>query len=71
MSEYKKWKRGEKEQGMRKVMESMPDGVPITDIFDVKGSVGSWFDGLPDDLRSYIEQHIEETSRQVLVEKEN
>ena len=71
MSKYKKWKRGEKEQGMKKVMESMPDGVPITDIFDVKGSVGSWFDGLPDDLKSYIEQHIEETSRQVLVEKEN
>jgi len=71
ISKYKKWKRGEKEQGMKKVMESMPEGVPITDIFDVKGSVGSWFDGLPDDLKSYIEQHIEETSRQVLVEKEN
>lgn len=71
MVTHKKWKRGEKEQGMRKVLELFPDHLSLTDVFDIKGSIGSWLKQLPDTLREHIDEHIEEGSRQTLIEKEN
>jgi hypothetical protein len=67
---FSKWKRGEKEAGMSKVMELLDADFPLANIFDVKGSLGDWLEGLPDDLREHIDEHIEEGSRQILIEKE-
>ena len=70
LTKYNKWKRGQKAEGMRKVLESMPDGSSITDAFDIKGSISTWLSQLPEEVREHIDQHIEEGSRQTLVEKE-
>ena len=71
MTAYTKWKRGEKAEGMKKVLDSLPDGSSITDVFDIKGSISTWLSQLPEEIREYVEQHTEEGSRQTLVEKEN
>ncbi len=67
---YNKWKRGQKEEGMRKVLETLTQGTPLTDVFDIKGSLKEWLGNLPEELRSYVEEHVESASRQVLIEKE-
>lgn len=67
---YSKWKRGEKEDGMRKVMEMLDVDLPLTGTFDIKGSLGDWLEALPNGMRTYIDEHIEEGSRQILIEKE-
>jgi hypothetical protein len=68
IKQYSKWKRGEKEDGMSKVMDWLDQGAIA--VFDIKGTLGDWLDRLPDDLREHIDEHIEEGSRQILIEKE-
>jgi hypothetical protein len=55
---------------MRKVLETLAQGTPLTDVFDIKGSLKEWLGSLPEDLRGYVEEHVESASRQVLIEKE-
>ena len=68
---YSKWKRGQKVEGMNKVMAWVGESLEVGDVFDTKGSLGVWLDSLPEDLRNHIDEHIEEGSRQILIEKEN
>jgi hypothetical protein len=55
---------------MRKVMEMLDVDLPLTGTFDIKGSLGDWLEALPNGMRTYIDEHIEEGSRQILIEKE-
>mgnify|MGYP003671727346 CR=1 FL=1 len=68
---YSRWKRGHKAEGMSKVLSWVGDSLEVGDVFDTKGSLNGWLDSLPEDLRSHIDEHIEEGSRQILIEKEN
>ena len=67
---YRKWKKGGKPKAIQRILECIPEGMSLTDVVDIQGSVNEWFSKLPENLKQDIEQHTEMTSRQVYVEKE-
>jgi hypothetical protein len=69
-SHFRKWKRGEKFEALRKVLSNPISGVDVFDLFDVKGSLGDWISSLPDELMDIVEPHLDDGYRQVFVERD-
>ena len=69
---YQRWDKGKKSLGMREAFSELEheDGVDPFKFFDVKGSLNSWIESLPDGVRAAVEPHVVETNRQVFVETE-
>ena len=66
-----RWTKGGKNKGLEASYDMLADlGHNPYDYFDIKGSVSTWLEALPDDVREVVEPHLVETNRQTFVEKE-
>ena len=70
---YPRWAKGTKEQSIMEVMDRVreSDELEIADYFDVKGSLGSWVDSLPDELAEIVNENLSESNRTVFVERKD